>query len=84
MTAELFIIAILYRVDNIIGHLPTHTQAKQAKRDAKKTASSDLNSKIEDLLENIEENPFNEYPPYEKLVGNLEGAYSRAGYAPHR
>jgi len=27
-------------------------------------------------LEIIEENPFEEYPPYEKLVGNLEGAYS--------
>jgi Txe/YoeB family toxin of Txe-Axe toxin-antitoxin module len=74
----------LYRVDKIIGHLPKHTQAKQAKRDAKKAASSDLKSKIEDLLEITEENPFNEYPPYEKLVSNLEGAHFRAGFAPHR
>lgn len=49
----------------------------QAKKDAKKAASSGLKSKIEDLLEIIEENPLEEYPPYEKLVGNLEGAYSR-------
>jgi len=50
---------------------------KQAKKDAKKAASSGLKSKIEDLLEIIKEDPFADYPPYEKLVGNLEGAYSR-------
>ena len=50
---------------------------KQAKKDAKKAASSGLKSKIGDLLEIIKENPFEEYPPYEKLVGNMEGAYSR-------
>lgn len=50
---------------------------KQAKKDARKAASSGLKSKIEDLLEIIKENPFEEYPPYENLVGNLEGAYSR-------
>lgn len=50
---------------------------KQAIKDAKKAASSGLKSKIEDLFEIIEENPLEEYPPYEKLVGNLEGAYSR-------
>ncbi|WP_103665320.1 Txe/YoeB family addiction module toxin [Gracilimonas amylolytica] len=57
---------------------------KQAKKDAKKAASSGLRSKIEDLLEIIEENPFEEYPPYEKLVGNLEGAYSRRINIQHR
>ena len=57
---------------------------KQAKKDAKKAASSGLKSKIEDLLEIIEENPFEEYPPYEKLVGNLEGAYSRRINIQHR
>lgn len=50
---------------------------KQAKKDAKKAASSGLKSKIEDLLEVIKEDPFADYPPYEKLVGSLEGAYSR-------
>ena len=57
---------------------------KQAKKDARKAASSGLKSKIEDLLEIIEENPFEEYPPYEKLVGNLEGAYSRRINFQHR
>jgi len=57
---------------------------KQAKKDAKKAASSGLKSNIEDLLEIIKENPFEEYPPYEKLVGNLEGAYSRRINIKHR
>lgn len=57
---------------------------QQAKKDAKKAASSGLKSKIEDLLDVIKENPFEEYPPYEKLVGNLEGAYSRRINIQHR
>nr|WP_245212732.1 Txe/YoeB family addiction module toxin [Rhodohalobacter sp. SW132] len=57
---------------------------KQAKKDAKKAASSGLKPKIEELLEIIKENPFEEYPPYEKLVGNLEGAYSRRINIQHR
>lgn len=57
---------------------------KQAKRDAKKAASSGLKSKIEVLLKTIKEDPFEEYPPYEKLVGNLEGAYSRRINIQHR
>ncbi len=50
---------------------------KQAKKDAKKVAASGLKSKVEDLLEILQEDPFQQYPPYEKLVGDLEGAYSR-------
>ncbi len=57
---------------------------KQAKKDARKAASSGLKSRIEELLEIIKENPFEEYPPYEKLVGNLEGAYSRRINIQHR
>jgi toxin YoeB len=57
---------------------------RQAKKDAKKAASSGLKPKIEELLEIIKENPFEEYPPYEKLVGNLEGAYSRRINIQHR
>lgn len=57
---------------------------KQAKKDAKKAASSGLKSKIEDLLEIIKEDPFQEYPPYEILVGNLDGAYSRRINILHR
>lgn len=57
---------------------------KQATKDAKKAASSGLKPKIKDLLEIIQENLFEEYPPYEKLVGNLEGAYSRRINIQHR
>lgn len=57
---------------------------KQAKKDARKAASSGLKSKIEDLLEIIKENPLEEYPPYEKLAGNLEGAFSRRINIQHR
>jgi len=57
---------------------------KQAKKDAKNAASSGLKSKIEGLLEIIKKDPFADYPPYEKLVGNLEGAYSRRINIQHR
>lgn len=50
---------------------------KQANKDAKKAASSGLKSKVEELLEILREDPFQQYPPFEKLVGELEGAYSR-------
>lgn len=57
---------------------------KQANKDAKKAASSGSKPKIVELLEIIKENPFEEYPPYEKLAGNLEGAYSRRINIQHR
>lgn len=57
---------------------------KQAQKDARKAASSGLRTNIEELLEIIKENPFKEYPPFEKLVGNLEGAYSRRINIQHR
>jgi toxin YoeB len=57
---------------------------KQAKKDAKKAASSGLKPKIVELLEIIKENPFEACPPYEKLAGNLEGAYSRRINIQHR
>jgi len=57
---------------------------KQAKKDAKKAASSGLKSKIEGLLEIIKEDPFADYPHYEKLVGHLEGAYSTSINIQHR
>lgn len=50
---------------------------KQARKDAKKIASSNLRPKTEDLLEILRENPFQTSPPYEKLIGDLSGAYSR-------
>lgn len=57
---------------------------KQAKKDAQKAASSGLKPKIEALLEILRTDPFEDYPPYEKLVGNLEGAYSRRINIQHR
>jgi len=56
----------------------------QAKKDAKKAASSGLKSKIEELLEILRDDPFQQYPPFEKLVGELEGAYSRRINIQHR
>ncbi|MEB3215048.1 MAG: Txe/YoeB family addiction module toxin [Nostocales cyanobacterium 94392] len=47
-----------------------------AKKDAKKLASSNLKDKAEELLAILAENPFQNPPPFEKLVGDLEGAYS--------
>ncbi len=50
---------------------------KQAQKDAKKLASSGLKKKAQELLQLIEQNPYQNPPPYEKLVGVLSGAYSR-------
>ncbi len=57
---------------------------KQAQKDAKKIAASDLKSKTKALLETIQENPFQKPPPFEKLVGDLSGAYSRRINIQHR
>ncbi len=57
---------------------------KQAQKDAKKLASSGLKSKAKYLLEIIEENPFQNPPPFEKLVGDLSGAISRRINIQHR
>jgi toxin YoeB len=50
---------------------------KQAQKDARKVAYSNLRPQTEKLLEILKANPFQNPPPYEKLVGDLEGAYSR-------
>jgi len=55
---------------------------KQAKKDAKKIASSGLKSQTKILLEVLQDNPYQ--PPYEKLVGNLSGYYSRRINIQHR
>ena len=57
---------------------------KQAQKDAKKIAHSGLKSQAERLLEIVKENPFKNPPPYEKLVGDLSGAYSRRINIQHR
>lgn len=58
--------------------------AKQAQKDAKKLASAGLKNKALLLLEVIEENPYQNPPPYEKLIGDLAGAYSRRINIQHR
>jgi len=57
---------------------------KQAEKDAKKLASGGLRTKAEDILQVLKTNPFKTNPPYEKLVGNLKGAYSRRINIQHR
>lgn len=57
---------------------------KQAQKDAKKIAHSGLKPQAERLLAIIKENPFKNFPPYEKLVGDLSGAYSRRINIQHR
>lgn len=57
---------------------------KQAQKDAKKLSSAGLRPKAEALLELLRKNPFQNPPPYEKLVGDLAGAYSRRINIQHR
>lgn len=57
---------------------------RQAQKDAKKLASSGLKPKAQELLRLLEEDPFRKPPPFEKLVGDLEGAYSRRINIQHR
>lgn len=58
--------------------------AKQAQKDAKKLASSGLKDKARDLLDLIAQDPYTNPPPFEKLVGDLAGAYSRRINIQHR
>ena len=57
---------------------------KQAQKDARKLASSGLKNKAQELLTIIEQDPYQNPPPYEKLVGDLSGAYSRRINIQHR
>ena len=57
---------------------------KQAQKDARNLASSGLKDKAQALLNIVAENPFQNPPPYEKLVGDLAGAYSRRINIQHR
>ena len=50
---------------------------KQDQKDARKLAAAGLRQKAEDLLDILREDPFQQSPPFEKLVGDLEDAYSR-------
>ena len=57
---------------------------RQAQNDAKKISSSGLKPKAVKLLKILTENPFQYYPPFEKLIGDLTGAYSRRINIQHR
>ena len=57
---------------------------KQAAKDAARIKSSGLKEKTQKLLDILEKNPFQNPPPFEKLVGDLAGAYSRRINIQHR
>lgn len=57
---------------------------KHAVKDAKKLAQSNLKSKAEELLEILRQDPYKTPPRYEKLLGDLAGAYSRRISIQHR
>lgn len=57
---------------------------KQAQKDAKRVASSNLKPQAQRLLDILAKDPFQNPPPYEALVGDLAGAYSRRINIQHR
>ena len=57
---------------------------RQAKKDARKLAAAGLKEKARGLLDVIRDNPYRNPPPYEKLTGDLAGAYSRRINIRHR
>ncbi len=57
---------------------------RQAKKDARKLAAAGLKEKAQALLAILQENPYQTPPPYEKLLGDLTGTYSRRINIQHR
>jgi Txe/YoeB family toxin of toxin-antitoxin system len=57
---------------------------KQAQKDARKISAAGLRPKTEKLLEILRNNPYQPVPPFEKLLGDLSGAYSRRITIQHR
>jgi toxin YoeB len=57
---------------------------RQAKKDAKKLKGTPLAARVRELLDIIREDPFADSPPFEALVGDLKGAYSRRINIQHR
>ena len=57
---------------------------KQAQKDAKNLESCSLDTKAKELLKIMKENPYQTPPPYEKLIGDLKGFYSRRINIKHR
>jgi len=58
--------------------------SKFALKDAKKLSNANLAVKAKELIEVLRKDPFQNPPPYEKLVGNLDGSYSRRINIKHR
>ncbi|WP_062063838.1 Txe/YoeB family addiction module toxin [Cellvibrio sp. OA-2007] len=58
--------------------------SKHAQKDAQKLAAAGLKDKAIALLDILKSNPFQNPPPYEKLIGDLSGAYSRRINIQHR
>ena len=56
----------------------------QARKDARKLARAGLKNRAQELLDIIQANPYQNPPPYEKLVGDLAGAHSRRINIQHR
>lgn len=57
---------------------------KQAQKDAKKLSASNLKQKAKEILDILQSEPFCDYPPYEKLIGDLTGSFSRRVNIQHR
>jgi toxin YoeB len=57
---------------------------KQAQKDVKKLSDAGLRNKALEIIQILSENPFQTIPPYEKLIGDLSGAYSRRINIQHR
>ena len=57
---------------------------KQAQKDAKKLKGTPLAEKVKELLAVVADNPFQNPPPFEKLIGDLDGAFSRRINIHHR
>jgi len=57
---------------------------KQAQKDAKKLSAAGLRPKAKELIEILGENPYTTPPPFEKLLGDLSGAFSRRINIQHR
>ena len=62
----------------------TVVYAKHALKDAKKLSAAGLKAKAEELIEVLEKDPFQTPPAYEKLVGDLDGTFSRRINIQHR
>ena len=57
---------------------------KQAQKDSRKLSQSNLKKRAQEILQILEEDPFLDFPPYKRLLGDLTSAYSRRINMQHR